>query len=77
MVGIPSGRFSVLPGLGIHTRRTGCATYLSGDRTARDSCSIALYRFSVLSQSSLSTPAVLEPELDDTLLTATARAAKL
>src|SRR6266566_531957 len=32
IVGMPSGRFSVLPGLGIHTRRTGLRFVREGER---------------------------------------------
>ncbi|MCY1293211.1 hypothetical protein D9M70_424640 [compost metagenome] len=69
MVGMPSGRFSALPGLGIHTRRSGWALYpLFLDRliTAR---SLALG----VAHVAPSTPGVLRPRFSVTRRTAKQR----
>src|SRR5262249_30718753 len=57
MVGIPSGRFSVLPGLGIQTRRTGCGF------SVRVSAATRARRWGGVRALLPSTPAVCLPRL--------------
>src|SRR5438128_6377154 len=57
IVGMPSGRFSILPGLGIHTRRTGCGL------SVRESVATRARRWDGVRALTPSTPAVCLPRL--------------
>src|SRR6266705_5650433 len=57
IVGMPSGRFSILPGLGIHTRRTGCGL------SVRESVATRARRWDGVRALTPSTPAVFLPRL--------------